>query len=187
MGSKTSKESKLDKTSLKHYQALTQLSEDEIQEWYEEFSKECPNGQLKIEKFKQIFIKYFNGEHATVFSKAIFQEFDKADVSRKKDDSLDFGEFLLALSPTSQLKFENHLRLLFDVYAPSKSNRVNEAMLRKIIKRMFDLVGDEKFISGDGLTMLVNDLLRELGDDNTDGWYKKETLIAQYNIHFLSY
>ncbi|UJR34596.1 hypothetical protein I4U23_027372 [Adineta vaga] len=95
---------KLKKDLIQKYQTITKLSEDEIQEWYQEFYKECPDGKLTKTKFRRIFIKYFRRRHAKSFCDAIFNLYD-----RDTDGSIDFEEFLIALSPPSQLNIKDHI------------------------------------------------------------------------------
>lgn len=179
MGNKKSKlTQKIDPELMKEYQRMTTFSADEIEEWYEEFNKQCSaDGKINYIDFKHIFVQYFHGEIATKFCDAIFYMFDE---DKKRD--LDFGEFLLALSPLSQLKFRDHLELIFDVYTSPNNEEINKVELRKIIKIMFKLVGQEKFFHNESVNSIVSDIVNALGKkDGTNLFNKKEVIEWCYN------
>ncbi|KAG7255998.1 hypothetical protein CRUP_027147 [Coryphaenoides rupestris] len=82
----------------------TEFNEHELKQWYKGFLKDCPTGRLNLDEFQQLYVK--NG-----------------------DGTIDFREFICALSITSRGSFEQKLNWAFNMYdldGDGKITRVQE-------------------------------------------------------------
>jgi len=139
MGNKQNKTGSTELTA-KHIALLkanTKYSEQEIRQWHAGFLRDCPNGKLDKKKFVQVYQQFYPHGKADSFCKFAFDTFDAND-----DGYVDFEEFLLAISATSQGSLDDRLEVAFDMYDISNDGQIDKKELTKMIKAMYDLVGE---------------------------------------------
>ncbi|CAF4196357.1 unnamed protein product [Rotaria socialis] len=101
------------------------------------FLKDCPGGRLDKEKFVELYQQLYPRGQADNYSKHAFSTFDI-----NHDGSIDFQEFLLAISASSRGNIDERLAATFDVFDISNDGLIDKKELTKVLSAMYDLVGE---------------------------------------------
>lgn len=126
MGKQTSK---LKPRELSDLNIQTNFSEKELQEWYKGFIKECPKGSLTMDEFKRVYSDFFPHGDATLFAEYVFKAFDK-----NKDGTLDFKEFMCALSVSSRGSVDQKIQFAFQIYDLNGDGVISKQEMLEIIR-----------------------------------------------------
>lgn len=98
---------RLNKKAIEDLSSKTKFSPEEIKHWHDGFLKDCPTGKLTKNEFAKIYNQFFPHGDPTAFAAFVFNVFDE-----NGDGSIEFEEFLQALSITSRGKLEDKLEFL---------------------------------------------------------------------------
>lgn len=162
MGNKTSTLSKNDLTSLKQ---STYFDRREIQQWHKGFLRDCPNGQLTREEFIKIYKQFFPFGSPDEFATHVFSVFD-----RDNNGSIDFKEFITALSTTSRGSLEEKLVWAFQLYDLNHDSVITYQEMLTIVSSIYKMIGNMVKLSDDEATpeLRVEKIFR-LMDKDKDG------------------
>ncbi|KAF7558992.1 hypothetical protein G7046_g5183 [Stylonectria norvegica] len=132
---RASSQSKLSQEQLAELQKSTHFDKKELQQWYKGFLKDCPSGMLTKEEFQKIYRQFFPFGDPSSFADYVFNVFDS-----DKSGSIDFKEFICALSVTSRGKMEDKLDWAFQLYDIDGDGKISYDEMLKIVEAIYKMV-----------------------------------------------
>jgi Ca2+-binding EF-hand superfamily protein len=148
------RQSKLSQEQLSELQRSTHFDKKELQQWYKGklhlpmlpknlhlltfclgFLKDCPSGMLTKEEFQKIYRQFFPFGDPSSFADYVFNVFDS-----DKSGSIDFKEFICALSVTSRGKMEDKLDWAFQLYDIDGDGKISYDEMLAIVEAIYKMV-----------------------------------------------
>eukprot|EP00096_Caligus_rogercresseyi_P003337 TRINITY_DN1619_c4_g1_i1.p1 TRINITY_DN1619_c4_g1~~TRINITY_DN1619_c4_g1_i1.p1 ORF type:complete len:195 (-),score=52.06 TRINITY_DN1619_c4_g1_i1:747-1331(-) len=130
--------SKLKQETLHRLLAETYFTEKEIKQWHKGFLKDCPNGLLTEQGFVKIYTQFFPNGDPTKFASLVFRVFDE-----NQDGSIEFEEFIRALSVTSRGNLDEKLHWAFRLYDVDNDGYITRQEMYNIVDAIYQMVGQQ--------------------------------------------
>ncbi|WFD21495.1 Calcium-binding protein NCS-1 [Malassezia equina] len=129
-------QSKLTPEQLSDLQKNTYFDRKELQQWYKGFMNDCPSGVLDKSEFSRIYKQFFPFGDPAPLAEYVFNVFDE-----NKNGSIDFKEFICALSVTSRGRLDEKLRWAFQLYDINGDGTITYNEMLTIVQAIYKMTG----------------------------------------------
>ncbi|KAF7278016.1 hypothetical protein GWI33_008938 [Rhynchophorus ferrugineus] len=117
---------------------MNKITEKEIRQWHKGFLKDCPNGLLTEQGFIKIYKQFFPQGDPSKFASLVFRVFDE-----NNDGSIEFEEFIRALSVTSRGNLDEKLHWAFRLYDVDNDGFITRDEMYNIVDAIYQMVGQQ--------------------------------------------
>eukprot|EP01121_Diplochlamys_sp_Union-15-3_P019235 TRINITY_DN719_c0_g1_i1.p1 TRINITY_DN719_c0_g1~~TRINITY_DN719_c0_g1_i1.p1 ORF type:complete len:207 (-),score=58.44 TRINITY_DN719_c0_g1_i1:31-606(-) len=159
-----SQSGRLTKDELEDLHKKTHFTQKELKDMYKQFKKETPQGVINKKEFKEVMKAM--GVAEPFLQDLLFNVFDA-----NKDGSINFQEFVSALSIMTRGTNDEKIEFAFQMYDFDGSKTITKEGMTQIMESFFKLVGPLVTFSGKQYhqpEVLVDGFFEEM-DSNGDG------------------
>ncbi|XP_061497154.1 frequenin-2 isoform X1 [Anopheles gambiae] len=139
------------------------ITEKEIRQWHKGFLKDCPNGLLTEQGFIKIYKQFFPQGDPSKFASLVFRVFDE-----NNDGSIEFEEFIRALSITSRGNLDEKLHWAFRLYDVDNDGFITRDEMYNIVDAIYQMVGQQPQSEDDNTPQKRVDKIFDQMDKNHD-------------------
>jgi Ca2+-binding EF-hand superfamily protein len=166
-------QSKLTLDQVSHLQQTTHFDSSEIKQWHKSFMEDFPSGVISREDFYRGYRDMFPFGNASTYADLVFTVLD-----RDRSGTVDFSEFLTALSKTTRGTLAEKLDWTFRLYDVNRDGFVSRAEMLRIVDAMYQMMGDSVPLKEDEATpeKRVDKLFAAMDTDH-DGRLSKQEFI----------
>ncbi|XP_048761906.2 neurocalcin-like [Ostrea edulis] len=155
--------SKLAPGTIEELSKQTQFSEQELRQWYVDFTQDFPKGYVKLDEFEKMYEGFFPDGDASKFARHVFHAFDI-----NGDGHIDFREFVCGLNATLRGSVEQKLQWAFRVYDIHEDGYISKEEMKDIISAIHKVTGDKRKAGNERtLQQEIDDVFRRM-DKNAD-------------------
>ncbi|XP_002126443.1 neuronal calcium sensor 1-like [Ciona intestinalis] len=168
------RKSKLKPEVLEKLTKQTKFTEAELHQWHKGFLHDCPTGKLSYEEFQGIYRQFFPQGNSAKFAKLVFTTFDD-----NKDGTVEFEEFIIALSVTSRGTLDEKLHWAFQLYDLDNDGFITKDEMLNIVEAIFAMVGDAVNLPAEENTPQKRvEKIFKVMDKNKDGKLTKDEFLV---------
>ncbi|CAD7090004.1 unnamed protein product [Hermetia illucens] len=150
-------------SNMLHIKGNWKVTEKEIRQWHKGFLKDCPNGLLTEQGFIKIYKQFFPQGDPSKFASLVFRVFDE-----NNDGSIEFEEFIRALSITSRGNLDEKLHWAFRLYDVDNDGYITREEMYNIVDAIYQMVGQQPQTEDDNTPQKRVDKIFDQMDKNHD-------------------
>jgi Ca2+-binding EF-hand superfamily protein len=112
------------------------MDKKELNQWYNDFMTDCPDGHLRKEVFCNVYQQWFPCGDASVFAGFMFDAFDA-----NRSGFIEFPEFVHAVSITSRGTMDEKLNWAFRLYDRDADGFISKQDMFVMVSAIYKMIG----------------------------------------------